>query len=78
MSEVINLTIGSDVDPQDEIDTAINDLETLKLAHPLALQLKPRLLLARLLLQSGRADARLRELETLVADASGSVVAAEA
>ena len=57
---------------------AIEDLESVKRFNPVALDLKPRLLLARLYLQTGARDAWIRELESLVEDAPDSVKACEA
>jgi tetratricopeptide (TPR) repeat protein len=56
---------------------AIQDLETVKRSNPLALELRPRILLARLHFQSGRKDAWINELETLVEGAPDSAVALE-
>ncbi len=58
------------------LGAAIEDLQTLKRFHPLALDLKPRLLLARLLRQLGKSGERVRELEALVRDAPDSYLAA--
>lgn len=63
---------------QGRLPAAIADLEALKRAHPLALELEPRLLLARWQKQSGRRDLALRELELLAAEAPNSPRALEA
>ncbi len=63
---------------QGRLPAAIADLEALKRAHPLALELEPRLLLARWQEQSGRRDLALRELEWLAAEAPNSPRAIEA
>ncbi len=57
---------------------AVQDLEAIKRTDPLALDLEPRLLLARLKQQTGRNDVALRELESLTHDAPGSIRALEA
>ncbi|MGD2108582.1 MAG: tetratricopeptide repeat protein [Phycisphaerae bacterium] len=59
------------------LQAAIDDLETLKRTRGLALDLEPRLLLARLHLQAGDKELWLRELESLVEDAPDSTVALE-
>jgi len=51
---------------------AIEDLETLKRMDPLAMNLDPRIHLARLHQISGRSDLRVAELEALVKDAPGA------
>ena len=56
---------------------AMEDLESIKRNDPLAIDLMPRILLARLHLQSGSKDAWIRELESLVANAPGSTEALE-
>ncbi len=56
---------------------AVDDLEATKRIEPLALELKPRRLLARLHLQAGRTDNWLRELEAMVDDAPSSDIALE-
>lgn len=61
-----------------KLSAAVEDLETLKRADPLALDLAPRLLLARLYRQSAGNAAWLRELESLAADASTEAAALEA
>ena len=58
--------------------SAIEDLEHLKRRSPLALDLRPRLLLARLKRSAGRPDQAIRELETLLEDVSQSMPALEA
>ncbi|MCH7872210.1 MAG: tetratricopeptide repeat protein, partial [Planctomycetes bacterium] len=52
--------------------SAIEDLEHLKRSAPLALDLRPRLLLAGLQRNAGRPDQGIRELETLLDDAPES------
>jgi tetratricopeptide (TPR) repeat protein len=58
-------------------EQAVQDLQTLKHVSPLALDLRPRLLLARLHQQAGRHDQQLRELESLVRETPDSVEALE-
>ena len=58
--------------------SAIEDLEHLKRISPLALDLRPRLLLARLRRNAGHPDQAIRELETLAEDAPESTPALEA
>jgi tetratricopeptide (TPR) repeat protein len=55
---------------------AMADLERLKQTAPLALDLEPRILLARLNLRAGRLEVAIRELETLVQQAADSEPAA--
>ncbi len=62
---------------QGRLGAAIEDLEAVKRAHPVALDLEPRLLLARLYQQAGRKDAWIRELESLVQDAPDAAPALE-
>jgi tetratricopeptide (TPR) repeat protein len=57
---------------------AVEDLETIKRTHPLALDLEPRFLLARLHKQAGRPDLWLREIESIVADVPDAQPAVEA
>jgi tetratricopeptide (TPR) repeat protein len=59
------------------LGAAIDDLGVLRRTAPLALELQPRLLLARLQLRSGRKDLWLAELESLVKDAPESAMAIE-
>ena len=54
------------------VPAAIDDLENMRRTAPRALGYDPRLLLARLHEQSGRADLAVRELEALAADAPQS------
>ncbi len=64
-----------------KIVAAMADLEAIKRASPLALELQPRLLLARLHLRAGQRDLWIAELESLVKDAEQrreSAVAVEA
>jgi len=56
---------------------AIEDLGVVKRTKPLALELQPRLLLARLQLRSGRKDLWLAELESIAKDAPDSAAAVE-
>lgn len=56
---------------------AVADLELVKRTQPLALELEPRILLARIHSRSGRENAALLELELLVKDAPQSVRANE-
>ena len=56
----------------------IADLEAIKRLHPLALQLKPRLLLARLYRQAGHPDRWIHELERVVSDAPNEAEPCEA
>jgi len=60
---------------QGRLAAAVADLEVIKRTNPLALELEPRLLLARLRQQVGRNDLWLRELESLVEDAPDSAQA---
>jgi tetratricopeptide (TPR) repeat protein len=62
---------------QGRLAPAIDDLQTLKRADPLALDLQPRFLLVRLFRQAGKQDLQIRELESLVQDAPESVKALE-
>ncbi len=57
---------------------ALADLEAIKRAAPKALDLQPRLTLARLHLRAGRRDLWLAELESLAKDAPDAPVAVEA
>ena len=57
---------------------AMKDLKTLSRAHPKAIELNPRLLLARLYRLDGRASEQIDELESMVRDAPESAKAAEA
>lgn len=59
------------------LPAAIADLETIKRYRSLALDLKPRLLLADLHRQIGRSELWLRELESLAGDAPDSTAAIE-
>ncbi len=59
------------------VAAAIEDLTILKRTKPLALELQPRLLLARLHFRSGRKSQWLEELESLVKDAPDSTTAVE-
>lgn len=54
------------------LPAAMDDLESIRRTSPRALGFEPRLLLARLLEQSGRADLAVRELETLTSAAPQS------
>ena len=63
---------------QGQIGAAIADLEALKRADPLALDLQPRFLLAKLHRQNGMMQDWVRELESLVAAAPESREALEA
>ncbi len=56
---------------------AIADLSVIKRTNPSALELQPRIFLARLQLRSGRKDLWLSELESLVTDAPNSATAVE-
>ncbi len=63
---------------QGRIVHAITDLQTIKQLGPLALDLKPRLLLANLLRRVDRNEDSLRELESLAKDAPESALAMQA
>lgn len=84
LSEYLN-TVPDDVVPRflrakhyialGQVGAAIKDLETIRRRAPLALDLRPRLLLAGLHQQNDRADLWVRELESLVDDAPESTLA---
>ena len=57
---------------QGRVGAAVEDLETIKRTNPLALDLGPRFLLARLRQLAGHEDLWLRELESLAQDAPDS------
>jgi len=59
------------------VGAAVEDLETIKRTNPLALNLEPRFLLARLRQLAGHEDLWLRELESLAQDAPDSAKALE-
>ena len=61
-----------------QLGAAVEDLEAIKHTDRLALELEPRLLLARLHRDAGRPKLWIRELESLVADAPDSARALEA
>ncbi len=63
---------------QGHINSALGDLQAIKQLDPLALDLKPRLLLASLLRRVDRNDDGLLELESLARDAPDSALAMQA
>lgn len=63
---------------QGRVSAAVEDLQTIKRSSPLALDFRPRLLLVRLLRQSGQSDLSIGELESLVEDAPESADALDA
>lgn len=63
---------------QGRINNALSDLQSIKQLDPLALELKPRLLLADLLRRVDRGDDSQRELEELTRDAPDSAPAMQA
>jgi len=63
---------------QGNISAAIDDLETIKRFDPLAMELRPRLLLSNLYLRMNQPQRCLRELQELVTDAPESETALQA